>query len=266
MGYPLTIANYFPRTDSQLNILWNLTESQFIPSNWSLKELLVKILTSEYFNRSAPQFAAGTTPYNLPLIYDPWVEADPRVPPVSDPGYDPTANPEVHNNAMSDGIHRYTAHNLLNSIHNALDWPQPQRFPALAAYPDSNLERAIGQYLSDSSAGSNTTDFQGLLYWESVHGVCDKTGVVGSDWIDDVMTDVAGFGGGGGPLTLEDLTVLMKDWLLSDGTISATAPDTLADDEATTLANYFGVSLGTIACLPVISINRGSIGLSSRVF
>jgi hypothetical protein len=46
--------------------------------------------------------------------------------PVSDPGYDPSSNPEVHNNAMSDGIHRYTAHNLLNSIHNALDWPQPQ--------------------------------------------------------------------------------------------------------------------------------------------
>ncbi len=245
MGYPLTIANYFARTDSQLDILWHLTESQFIPSNWSLKELLVRILTSEYFNRNAPRFGAGTTPYNLPMIYDPWVEADPRVSPVSDPGYDPSANPEVHNNAMSDGIHRYTAHNLLNSIHNALDWPQPERFPPAAAYPDRDLARAIGQYLSDSSAGSKATDFQALLHWESVHGVCDKSGVVGSDWIDDVMTEVAGFGGSGGPLTLEDLTVLLKDWLLSDGTIATTAPDTLTEDEATVLANYFGVPLST---------------------
>ncbi len=247
MGYPLTIANYFSRTDSQLDILWHLTESQFIPSNWSLKELLVRVLTSEFFNRNAPRFGAGTTPYDLPMIYDPWVEADPRVPPVSDPGYDPSVNPELHNNAMSDGIHRYTAHNLLNSIHNALNWPQPERFPPATGYPDRDLERAIGQYLSDSSAGSKTTDFQALLHWESVHGVCDKSDVVGSDWIDDVMTEVAGFGGGGGPLTLEDLTVLLKDWLLSDGTIAATAPDTLTDDEATALANYFGTALSTDA-------------------
>ena len=247
MGYPLTIANYFPRTDAQLDILWHLTESQFIPGNWSLKELLVRILTSEYFNRNAPRFGAGTTPYNLQMVYDPWVEADPRVPPVSDPGYDPGTNPAAHNNAMSDGIHRYTAHNLLNSIHNAQGWPQPQRFPPGTGYPDRDLERAIGQYLSDSSAGSTTTDFQGLLYWESVHGVCDKTGVIGSDWIDDVMAEVAGFGGGGGPLTLEDLTVLLKDWLLSDGTIATTAPDTLTEDEATVLADYFGLALSTEA-------------------
>jgi len=247
MGYPLTIANYFSRTDTQLEILWHLTESQFIPSSWSLKELLVRILTSEYFNRNAPRFGAGTTPYNLPMIYDPWVEADPRVPPVSEPGYDPSANPEVHNNAMSDGIHRYTAYNLLNSIHNGLGWPKPERFAPATGYPDRDLERAIGQYLSDSSAGSKTTDFQALLYWESVHGVCDKTGVIGSDWIDDVMTEVAGFGGGGGPLTVEDLTVLLKDWLLSDGTIATTAPDTLTEDEATVLADYFGVALSTDA-------------------
>ncbi|MCG7982675.1 MAG: hypothetical protein JAY90_07985 [Candidatus Thiodiazotropha lotti] len=247
MGYPLTIANYFPRNDSQLNILWHLTESVFIPSNWSLKELLVKILTSEYFNRSAPRFAAGTTPYHLPMIYDPWVDADPRVPPVSEAGYDPSSNPQVHNNAMSDGIHRYTAHNLLSSINSALDWPEPQRFPPATGYPDSNLERAIGQYLSDSSAGSTSTDFQALLHWESVHGVCDKNGVVGSDWIDDVMTQVAGFGGGGGPLTLEDLTVLLKDWLISDGTIATTVPDSLLQDEATVLADYFGSALNTDA-------------------
>ncbi len=247
MGYPLTIANYFARTDSQLDVLWHLTESQFIPGNWSLKELLVKILTSEFFNRNAPRFGAGTTAYNLPMIYDPWVEADPREPPVSDPGYDPGTNPEVHNNAMSDGLYRYSAHNLLNSVHKALDWPQPQRFPPAAAYPDRELVRAVGQYLSDSSAGSKTTDFQALLHWESVHGVCDKSGIVGGDWIDDVMTAVGGFGGGGGPLTLEDLTILLKDWLLSDGTIQTTAPDTLTDDEATVLADYFGDALTTDA-------------------
>ncbi|MDX2464093.1 MAG: hypothetical protein QNK31_06250 [Porticoccus sp.] len=247
MGYPLTIANYFSRTEGQLNILWNLTEYTFIPSDWSLKDLLVKILTSEYFNRNAPTNGSGTTPYNLEMVYDPFVETDPRVSPVSDVGYDPSVTPEVHNNAMSDGIYRYSANNLLNSIHNALDWPEPARFPSTTSYPDRDLQRAVGQYLSDASAGSKTTDFQSLLYWESVHGVCDSTGVVGSDWIDDVITEINGFAGGGGPLTLEDVTILFKDWFIADGTIATSAPDAVTDDEATALANYFGVPLTTTA-------------------
>ena len=247
MGYPLTIANYFPRTESQLNALWNLTEYTFIPSDWSLKELLVKIVTSNLFNRNAPRFGTGTTPYNVDMLYDPWVEADPRVSPVSDPGYDPNTNPEVHNNAMSDGVYRYTAHNLLNSIHRALDWPEPQRFPSLGNYPDAPLERAMGQFFSDAEAGSKTSDFQALLHWESVHGVCNKTGITGSDWIDAVMLEVAGFSGSGGPLTVEDVAVLLRDWLLSDGTIGSTAPDGLTASEAQALADYFGVSLNTDA-------------------
>ena len=249
MGYSLTIANYFSRNEGQLNALWNLTENQFIPSNWSLKELLVKILTSNLFNRNAPVDDAGLTAYDLEMLYDSWVEADPRISPVSDPGYDPADNPQVHNNAMSDGIYRYTAHNLLNSINQALDWPAPERFPPVSDYPDRDLERAIGQYLSDASAGSKTTDFQALLHWESVHGVCDRDSITpaGSDWIDSVMTEVAGFAGGGGPLTMEDLAVLLKDWILADGAIASTAPEGVTDTEIQALEAYFGVSLATQA-------------------
>lgn len=247
-GYPLTIANYFPRNSSQRDALWNLSEYSFVPNEWSLKELLIRLVTSNFFNRKAPTSSAASTPYRLPMLFDPWVEADPREPPVSEPGYDPAANPQVHNNAMSDGIHRYTAHNLLRSVHRALGWPAPQRFPPAAGYPDQALERAIGQFFTDSEAGFQTVDFQGLLQWENVHGVCDRTGIVPADWIDSVLAEVASFPDGGDPLSVEDLVVLFRDWLLGDGHIGTVAPVDVGATEQAALAGYFGVaSLDTSA-------------------
>jgi hypothetical protein len=244
MGHPLTIANYFPRNASQQQLLWNLTEYHFIPNDWSLKELLVRILTSDYFNRNAPRFSTGTTAYEVPNVYDPWVEADPREPPVTDPGYDPNAHPENHKNSMGEGVYRYSARSLLNSIHRALDWTEPERFPG-ASYPDATLARAMGQFFSDNTPGTRSVDFQGLLYWESIHGICEKPSGVASDWIDSLMTGIAAFppGDPGGPLTVEDLVVVTRDWLLGDGTIATDAPEGLTEDERAQLADLFGVDL-----------------------
>jgi hypothetical protein len=219
-------------------VLWNLTEYQFVGSGWSLKDLLVQILTSDLFNRKPPATSTGTTAYELPMVHDPWVEADPREPAVPDA--------LAHNNAMTDGIYRYTARSLLNSTHRALGWPAPQRFPGIA-YPDAGLQKALGQFFTDSQAETKNSDFQGLLIWESLHGVCNKPTGVASDWIDDVVAEAGAFGGPGGPLTLEDLAVLMRDWLLSDGTLGASAPAGLTVSEQQALAAYLGVPLSTEA-------------------
>jgi len=69
VGTPLTIANYFPRNQEARDVLLGLTD-RFVASRYSLRELLVDILTSDYFNRLPPEAGCGG-PYAMPAIYDP---------------------------------------------------------------------------------------------------------------------------------------------------------------------------------------------------
>lgn len=242
MGYPVTIDNYFPRNFAQSQILRNLTEYKFIPSEFSLKDLLVKILTSNFFNRVTPRTTAATTAYNLPAVFDPWIELDPRVLPVSEPGYSAAANPQNHKNAMTEAIYRYSARSLTNSVHKALDWPAPLRFPG-PSYPDQNLQRSIGFFFSEQQPGFQSSDFQGLLAWESVHGRCQKPAGVSGDWIDKVMVEIDALGPPfpGGPPTVEEVAIVLRDWLLGHGGIGSTAPVGLSMTEQEAIAALFGV-------------------------
>ncbi len=250
MGYPVTVANYFPRNYEQRGVLWNLTEHVFIANDWSLRELLVRILTSNFFNRHAPHvMAASANPYSLPMIYEPWVSADPRTPPASAPGYDPAAHSEAHFNAMTDGIYRYTARNLLNSTRSAMSWPAPGRFPS-ASYPNRDFQETLGQYLSGETPGFRSTHFAALLRWEKEHGACANRDPGGADdWIDRLVAASASFvpPGGEGPLTLRDLVVVERDWLLGDGTVGTVAPPGLAQGEEQSLEAYLGLPLSTAA-------------------
>src|SRR5262249_13794728 len=63
MGYPLLIPNNLSRNATQRDILRFLSEFTLIPSNWSLKELLVTIVASDYFNRPPPRTTDGATVY-----------------------------------------------------------------------------------------------------------------------------------------------------------------------------------------------------------
>lgn len=241
-GGPLTIDNYFPRTFAQRQALWNVTEYNFVPNDWSLRDVLAQIMTSSFFSRQPPSTSTHSTAYDLPLVFDPWVEADPRVPPVSDPGYDANAHPQDHKNAMSDGVYRYSARSLTNSVHTALAWTQPQRFPG-ANYPTEDLMRAIGFYFSQEQPGFQVSDFQGLLNWESVHGVCEKPTGVAVDWVDRLMTAIAAFTppSGEGPLTAGDVAVVMRDWLLGYGELMTATPQGLSGSEADVVRTLFGV-------------------------
>lgn len=276
LGYPLTIANYFPRNAHQLRLLWILTEFHFIPKGWSLKELLVKILTSEYFNRMPPKSAAGTTAYNLPMLFDPWVENDPRFPPEALPGWTPggpaptrdpshstSSDPERHFNAMGESVHRYSPRSLLYSVSRALDWPAPQRFPGFS-YPDQELMKSIGQFSKDAEPGFRSVDFQGLLRWESLHGAGRKP-TAGDDWINRLLAAIPGYDAAhpGSPLTLEDLVVTVKDWLISEPAVSTVIPVGETVNEASTLQTHFGAPLNTpAATVPMLETKlRGLCGV-----
>ena len=245
MGSPLTIANYFPRNASQRNGLWNLTEYRFIPNDWSVQEVLRGAMNSTLFNRKAPRFSTLSSAYVLPTLFDPWTVADPRVPPVSAPGYVATDHPENHFNAVGEGVHRYSARSLLTSTHKALDWPAPQRFPPASGYPNEALEKAIGQYFTDTEPGFRGVDLQGILFWESVHGACNKPAGVTVDWIDRVTDAANAFdpASPGGPLTVQDVVVVVRDWLLGHGGIETTTPVDITGSEDAALAAHFGVAL-----------------------
>jgi hypothetical protein len=257
MGYPLVIDNYFSRNEGQRNLLWNLTEFNFLNNDWSLRDVLARIFTFNYYNRRPPSAGDGSTPYELPMFFDPWVEGDPRVPPQAldgwtpgsataptpDPSYVAANNPHRHKNAMSEAVHRYSARNLLNSVSRALDWPRPRRFPSETQYPTKELATSIGQFIKDAEPGFRGTDLQGLLTWESVHGVCQKPAGVAEDWIDRALVAVAAYDAAhpGAPASVADVVQTVKDWFINYAGISTAPPGGLTASEQQALADHFGV-------------------------
>ena len=256
MGAPLTIANYFPRSQAQSNVLWYLSEYTLVSSDWSLRALLQRMLLSDYFNRKSPQTTAAASPYDEPLVLDPWTETDPRFPPIAQPGWtaasmaapvpDPAYNaasqPANHKNAMAEGIHRYSARSLTYSMHQALGWPAPKRF-ADGSYPSTDLTKSIGQFVRDAEPGFHDTDFQGLLTWEAQHKTCTKQSA-GPDWINRLVDGVVAFNAAnpGAPIRMRDAVLTMKDWFINDPQIRV---DALAQDggqlEKALLNTFFGV-------------------------
>ncbi|HWU91341.1 MAG TPA: hypothetical protein VN253_28940, partial [Kofleriaceae bacterium] len=77
-GTQLTIANYYPRNQAARDLLYGLAK-QLVTSGFSLKALLVAVVTSDYFNRIPADGHCGPAPYTYPNVFDPWVtaEADP---------------------------------------------------------------------------------------------------------------------------------------------------------------------------------------------
>lgn len=261
IGGPLTLPNYFPRNAAQRDILWTLTETQFVSSRWSMQQLLSRIMTTEFFNRLSPSQSTGPSAYELPPYIDPWIVGDPRLPPIAlpgtppgsgaaptpDPSYDSAteANRPRHYNSMSDGVHRYSPRSLLQSVHKALGWPAPQR-EASSTYPNDNLRKSIGQFYRDAEPGFREMGFQGLLNWEEAHGRCMKpSNHTGDDWIDLLVAAIPGFNASNptNRARLRDVVLALKDRLLADASIQTTTPTDVTQTEAAAFAALFGIAL-----------------------
>jgi hypothetical protein len=294
MGEPLTLVNAFARNATQRDMHQSLIEDAFLPG-WSLKELLVAIFKTRFFNRKPPLFASSATPYALPPIFDPYTpHTAPCTVPTPGSGSNDTlvilpshnqsagtpastvvtgvSTPAVSANMSSDScngqgelVHRYAPRVLLNAASSALQWPRPQIFPG-RAFPSKTLTQAVGQYLSTQEPGSPDVDFQALLSWETAFGLCEKpVEVTGDDWIDKLDNSIAAYNPApaDAPLTLRDVVLTLKDWLLQepvlggperssaghDGTPSTwvSSEAELIATEGTLLESYFGVDLDTPA-------------------
>lgn len=261
IGAPLTVPNYFPRNAAQRDILWTLTETQYISSGWSMQQLLRRIMTTDFFNRLPPAQGTGPSAYELPPFIDPWVAGDPRLPPIAlpgtppgsgvapspDPAYDPSteANRPRHNNSVADGVHRYSPRSLLQSVHKALGWPAPLR-EASPNYPDDNLRKSIGQFYRDAEPGFREVGFQGLLNWEQAHGRCNKPpNHTGDDWIDRLVAAIPTFNASHSSdrARLRDVVLALKDRLLADASLQTSTPTDVSQNEAAAFAALFGIAL-----------------------
>jgi hypothetical protein len=223
MGARLTIVHTFSRNGPQRDALKDLVEQSFLKS-WSLKTLLARIMTSDYFNRRSPDLGGGDTAYQLPMLFDPWVAHDPRSGP-------PPNDPSVLNNGQGEIVHRSNPRGLLYAISAALGWPPPPRLLADFAqdFPSYDLVAASGQYISETRQGRKGVDFQGLLVWESQLGLCNppsQDNVPQSDWIDRVLLKIEETNAAdpSHPLTVGDVAASVKDWLVADASIADAAP------------------------------------------
>lgn len=250
MGYPLTIANNFPRNAGQLHPYWVLTEFEFARNDWSLKRVLQRVLTSGYFNRKPPLTESGASGYQMQMVFDPWVADDPR------DGVDPA--PAVNRNAISESVHRYSAQTLFASLGAALDWPRPQRFPS-TSFPSAGLQKSLGQFVRDAEPGFMSVDFQGLLAWEALPAKCENPGA-SPDWIDRLVAAIPAFDAGnpGNPAQLNDLAVTMRDWLLADAAFVPAGLQGAATSEQAALEAIFGAPLATTRA-------HGFSGLSAKL-
>lgn len=201
MGARLTIANYFPRTEVQRDILTSLTEG-FVASHFSLKRLLEQILAHPAFNLKAPEEGCGSAPYELPNVFDPWTTAE--------------ADVGKRGNSPADGIFAISARPLRRSLHRAMGWPFSPEYPEKTP-TEETFQVAIGDFLKDAEPGFRGLDFQGRLTWEATYGKCAP--LASPDFIDVLVARAQETPGA----TVADAVIALKDRLVGEPWIEPTA-------------------------------------------
>ncbi len=198
MGYPLTIANYFPRNRPQRDALWEMTE-QFIADGFSLRAALRYVLLDPRYNQHAPSAGCGDLEgYYMRPAFDPWSVHEEEA---------------IQGNGVGDLLVRHSARNLLNMLSTALLWPAAPAYPDGA---DEKLHVAIGVFTKDAEPGFRGTDLQGLLAWEDAFGVCEPE--ADPDWIHALVSVATAEGAAA---TVGDAVASLKDRLIQEPAIAA---------------------------------------------
>ncbi|MEZ4266731.1 MAG: hypothetical protein R3F39_10160 [Myxococcota bacterium] len=156
MGYPLTIANYFPRNRDQRDTLWLMTERS-VNAGFSFKSLVKSAVLDPRFNQLPPEAGCGNADgYYMRPTFNPWSPAEVG---------------SLQGNSVGDILVRHGARTLLRAVASTLGWPQPDDFPSGS---DEAFQGAIGAFTRDAEPGFRGTDLQGLLAWEDRYGLCSQ--------------------------------------------------------------------------------------------
>lgn len=206
MGNRLTIANYFPRTQMQRDILQELTD-HFVASHFSLKTLLLDILSHPLFNLKAPEEGCGVSAYEVPLILNPWSSAE--------------NDATLRNNSPGDSVFALSSRPLRRSLHRAMEWPE---YPEYPGGNEQVFQVATGFFLKDGEPGFRGLDFQGRLSWEANYGACKPQGA------SDFVTKLVGVAQATPGTTLGDVIIALKDRLVGEPWIENTKEKPLIAD------------------------------------
>ncbi len=211
-GQSLTLPNWFPRNEAQLNRLWGLADT-FVQHDFSLTELVVAVVTDPTFNAPAPNVydADAWTPYEFGRVWNPWAREQ--------------VDEELQLNSVGDAVHRHPPRLLIHMIHTALNWPPLEPWPQSEPAEQYRPQEDLGLFLKDSLPGFSGTNMQAMAAWEEHYGRCTQPS--GVDWIDRLMTD-----GTAAEATVGQAVQALKDRLLADPTID--------EDERALLAAVVG--------------------------
>jgi len=271
IGTPLTIANYFPRNQAARDLLTRLT-TDFVASRYSLRELLVDIVTSDYFDRLPPEAGCGAGPYDMPAVYDPWVTSDP--------------DPARRANGPGDAVAALSPRVVLRAAYDALEWSHPPsyEFPedslevavcldtytceemaalcrrsdtCCEAYqqgcvdppgpgeptPDElrAFERGIGIFLKRGERGFRGLDFQARLVFEDAFGGCASPGDQ-----PDFVADLVARARSTPDATVGDVVAALKDRLVGDAHIDDQVGASGASERGA-IESIFAADLSTVA-------------------
>lgn len=197
VGTPLTIAHHFPRTSVQRDLLASLTNA-FVKSHFSLKDLLLDIVSRPLFNQLPPS-AGCESAYPLPRVFDAWTEAEEL--------------PELRGNSLGDSVFPLSPRLLRRSLHTALGWPAYPAYPE-AGSGEESLQLALGFALRDSEPGQRGLDFQGRLAWEASYGACAP--LAPDDFVSVLSKQALASEGA----TVLDAVVALQDRLLGSSAVS----------------------------------------------
>jgi len=267
-GTQLTIANYFPRNQAASELLHALAR-RFVASGFSLKALLVAIVSSDYWNRIAPDGSCGEAPYSYPNVFDPWVTSD--------------ADPARRKNGPGDAVTSVDGRTLITAAAGALEWPAPPLAPRFPDYgepscasntcaqlqskcnvgsccttyqaacvmngllPSEELpfERGVGLFLRNSERGFRGLDFQARLSWEDRYGACTRPRWVAQDFVDRL----AAAGAATPAATARDAVAALKDRVIGE-------PEIEPGPEAAALAALVGDLAGPASGVSADALRR----------
>jgi hypothetical protein len=252
-GFPLQVANGFPRNADQRDILQSLADS-FVANEFSLRYLITDVATHPYFNQSPPDTCSSSTPYNMPMVFEPFARE--------------ASDPSMQANGVGDTVHRYGARVLLDSIAQSMWWNKPDIFgpdtdeipgafgepggcganmpdvPCVDGPDDATVLRDVGAFLSDSDSGFSGTDLLVMLRLENefgqgvdpgMHGDC--TGPLGAACAgDDWITQLIDAAEASPEALMYDVAAAVKDRMV-------TSPAIFAGAETAALEELMGVSL-----------------------
>lgn len=238
-GTQLTISNYFPRNEAASQLLYALAQ-RYVASGFSLRALLVAIVSSDYFARLPPDAGCGQEPYAYPNVFDPWVTAE--------------GDPAMRHNSPGDAVTAIDARTLISAAAAALEWPpapSASRFPeygegcedlpcsfigdlcveqgfccmthevacmgnGVEPWLEVPFQRAIGTFLRNSERGFRGLDFQARLAWEDRYGACARPRWVTEDFVDRL----AAAGAADPSATARELVAALKDRLIGEPSIA----------------------------------------------